>query len=268
MRFTAPLALDTRMHVDVEGVQLLGPLPVEPGGEEDEEGSVGERGVWTVKLPSPRTGVDPDPDRDRGRARGDARRPAQSRPVDLPSFVPLAEDGEPLPEHGARPRRAAQPAARGGGREPRPGRGDRPARAARRSSGPTRSSSPSGPTTPPGRYVSRSRATTTSRSRRSSSRTCTSTRCSRADGRATTEAYLVVRNNDRQNLELTLPAERDDPRRDGGGQEPCTARGRGRSGADPAALRSRQGPVLRRRAGLRPRRRARRRRSASRPRGP
>lgn len=92
MRFTAPLDVGTRMHLDVEGMQLLGPEPID-GGEETDGG---ERGLWTVKLPSPRTGVIPIPLElddvpEEPLASGD------SRSVVLPTFVPLEEDGTPLP---------------------------------------------------------------------------------------------------------------------------------------------------------------------------
>ncbi|MHC5011865.1 MAG: hypothetical protein ACYTG6_13125, partial [Planctomycetota bacterium] len=45
-RFSAPLALDRRLRLGLEGVQLLGPEPIE-----QEDGDAGPaRGIWTIKL--------------------------------------------------------------------------------------------------------------------------------------------------------------------------------------------------------------------------
>jgi hypothetical protein len=203
MRFTAPLALDTRMHLDVEGVQLLGPLPVEPGGEEGEEESVGERGVWTVKLPSPRTGVIPIPIEIED-VPEETLTSGQSRPVDLPSFVPLAEDGEPLPNtvHDLAVQRnrllevGAEKLDRAEEIDPRelpPELRTDEIFLAFRSYDPA--------------WAVRLQVT------RHDYEPVAEVVVSHmhldtvlaADGRATTEAYLVVQNNDRQNLELTLP---------------------------------------------------------------
>ncbi|MFV1957910.1 MAG: hypothetical protein ACC662_00715 [Planctomycetota bacterium] len=89
LRFTAPLALEGRLHLDLEGAQLLGPVPLET------EDGPGPRGVWTVKLPADRQGrvplslaIDDVPEK--------ALASGQSRRVVLPVFVPWSDDDEPL----------------------------------------------------------------------------------------------------------------------------------------------------------------------------
>ncbi len=89
-RFTAPLSLKDRLHLDLEGVQLLGPEAVEVEGKEP------TRGLWTVKLPADRLGAVPialqvDDVPEAALASGTSRR------FEVPTFVPMAAEGGPLP---------------------------------------------------------------------------------------------------------------------------------------------------------------------------
>ncbi len=200
LRFTAPLGLDTRMHLDLEGVQLLGPLPVDPGGEDGEQG---ERGIWTVKLPSPRTGVIPIP-LEIEDVPEETLTSGESRPVVLPPFVPLAEGGEPLPNtvHDVAIQRnpllevAAETLDRAEEIDPRelpPAlRGDDDFLAFRSYD----------PAWAVRLFVTRHDYEPVADVVISHMHLDT---VLADDGRATTEAYLVVRSNNRQYLELTLP---------------------------------------------------------------
>ena len=94
-RFLAPLDLEDRLHLDVPGMQLLGPEP-----EEKPEGAPqtwrARRGIWTVRLPGPRMGAVPvalslDDLQEETLTSGG------SRATSLPTFVPLEVEGKPLP---------------------------------------------------------------------------------------------------------------------------------------------------------------------------
>ena len=96
-RFTAPMALAKRLHLDVTDYELIGPSGVEvkpEGAPDDWQATTGE---WTVRLPAPRTGdvtidlvIDDQPEAEL--KSGDLRR------TEIPSFVPLAMEGKkPLP---------------------------------------------------------------------------------------------------------------------------------------------------------------------------
>jgi hypothetical protein len=90
-RFRAPLALGKRLHLEDPELELLGPTE-----EPAEAGHPAVRGLWTVKLPAARTGdvtvnlvLDDQPEAEL--ASGGARETA------IPSFVPLTAEDKPLP---------------------------------------------------------------------------------------------------------------------------------------------------------------------------
>ncbi len=93
-RFAAPLSLGERVHLGTTGMQLLDPVEEDrPEGAPDDWTP---RGIWTVKLPAPRTGtivvplvIDDLPE--------DTLESGATRAVALPSFVPLDVGSEPLP---------------------------------------------------------------------------------------------------------------------------------------------------------------------------
>lgn len=95
LRFRAPLDDDLarRLHLDLPGWQLIGPSE-EVRPEDAPPGPA--RGIWTVKLPSPRTGevvvplvIDDQP--------AEALASGQARASALPVFVPLGDRQTPLP---------------------------------------------------------------------------------------------------------------------------------------------------------------------------
>ncbi len=94
-RFKAPLGLAKRLHLDAPSLELIGPAPeMKPEGASDEWKA--EQGIWTVKLPAPRTGpvvvqlvID---DRPEPELKSGARRTSS-----VPSFIPLEDEGTPLP---------------------------------------------------------------------------------------------------------------------------------------------------------------------------
>ncbi len=87
LRFTAPLAVKDRMHVDLEGIQLLGPEPI----QDDDD-----RGLWTIRLPTERMGAVPIT-LEIEDAPEESLPVSASRRVTLPTFVPLGAKGEALP---------------------------------------------------------------------------------------------------------------------------------------------------------------------------
>ena len=94
-RFSGPLAWGDRVHLEQPGMQLLGP-ETEPKPADAPEGWQATRGIWTVKLVAPRLGsvevalqID-----DEAQA---ALSSGESREVVLPRFVPLEVEGRPLP---------------------------------------------------------------------------------------------------------------------------------------------------------------------------
>ncbi len=94
-RFRAPLALAKRLHLADPGLELIGPAEeMKPADAGDDWQPV--NGVWTVKLPAPRTGpvpigllIDDQPEEEL--ASGGVRTTA------LPAYVPLEAGGAPLP---------------------------------------------------------------------------------------------------------------------------------------------------------------------------
>jgi len=94
-RFKAPLELSKRMHLDTPGHELIGPSEeMKPEGAP--ENWQPTNGIWTVKLPAPRTGpvlvrlvIDDRPEEE---LKSGGRRSAA-----IPSFVPLEVEGKPLP---------------------------------------------------------------------------------------------------------------------------------------------------------------------------
>jgi len=94
-RFKAPLDLAKRLHLDAPSLELIGPAPeMKPEGADDEWKPF--FGVWTVKLPAPRTGAvpvqlvlddQPEPELASG----------GRRITSVPSFVPLEDEIQPLP---------------------------------------------------------------------------------------------------------------------------------------------------------------------------
>ncbi len=94
-RFKAPLELAKRLHLDAPSLELIGPAAeVKPEGAGDEWKP--RLGVWTVKLPASRTGDVPvqlvlDDQPEPELASGGRRVTA------VPSFVPLQDEIQPLP---------------------------------------------------------------------------------------------------------------------------------------------------------------------------
>ncbi len=176
LRFTAPLAIGALMHLDLEGVQLLGPEPL--------EGAAAERGARHLDDQAARLRA---PARSRSRS---TSRTCPCRPWSRASLAPFAaavlraarRRRDAPAEHGARPGRASGSPPRGLRREDwsarrRSTRASSPPRCA-----PRTTSSRSARGTPPGRPRCSSPATTTSRWPRSWSPTCTSTRSCPARG--------------------------------------------------------------------------------------
>lgn len=94
-RFSGPLAWGERVHLEQAGMQLLGPES-EPRPADAPEAWTAKRGIWTVKLVSPRTGavlvplvLDDQPETALGSG--------ASRETEVPRFVPLEVEGKPLP---------------------------------------------------------------------------------------------------------------------------------------------------------------------------
>lgn len=97
LRFRGPLALKDRVHVKagLVGIDLL-PPEEEPKPEGAPADWKATRGTWTLKLASPRQGVidvpltiDDKPE--------DPLKAGASRAVEVPVFVPVEADGKPLP---------------------------------------------------------------------------------------------------------------------------------------------------------------------------
>ena len=90
-RFRAALELAKRLHLEDTSLELLGPSPESPEGEQP-----GARGIWTIQLPAPRTGpvvvslvLDDRPEKE--------LESGGSRVAAIPSFVPLTAEEQPLP---------------------------------------------------------------------------------------------------------------------------------------------------------------------------
>jgi len=93
-RFAAPLSLGERIHLGTTGMQLLD--PVEEDRPDDAGADWTPRGIWTVKLPAPRTGmivvplvIDDLPE--------ETLESGATRAAAIPSFVPLDVGSAPLP---------------------------------------------------------------------------------------------------------------------------------------------------------------------------
>lgn len=90
MRFTAPRGLAGKIHTALDGAQLFGP--------EDVESPAGAlRGLWTLKLPGERTGAVPLVLEIDDLVFDEALETGTSLEVDVPTFVPVQQDGTPLP---------------------------------------------------------------------------------------------------------------------------------------------------------------------------
>jgi hypothetical protein len=201
-RFRAPLELGKRLHLDNPSLELIGPAEeLKPDGAGDEWKA--ENGIWTVKLPAPRTGavvvrlvID---DRPEAELKSGGKRSAS-----VPTFVPLEVEGKPLPNvsHHVAVRRDAlleveMLEATGGeeidARELPGGLKDEGNFLAFRSYAPEHA--------------------VTLRVTKHDYEPVADLVVSHmhldtvvpVEGRATTEAFLVVRNNDRQSMEITLP---------------------------------------------------------------
>ena len=88
-RFSAPARFADRIHVKSPGMHLMGP-------DRDPSDSSGDTGIWTVKLVTPRTGaivvpltIDDDPEEELERG--------GTRAFVLPRVTPLEVEGKPLP---------------------------------------------------------------------------------------------------------------------------------------------------------------------------
>ncbi len=90
-RFTAPLSVADLLTLDMEGVQLLGPEPIQQEGREP------DRGTWTIKLPADRMGAVPIPLEVEDVPDRPLESGAPPRRVKVPTFVPVEADGTPVP---------------------------------------------------------------------------------------------------------------------------------------------------------------------------
>jgi len=92
-RFTAPLELAKRLHLDSPDLELIGPAAVELEPDDAPDDWAARTGEWTVKLPAPRMGdvaiqlvIDDRPETE--------LQSGGQRMTEIPGFVPLELEGK------------------------------------------------------------------------------------------------------------------------------------------------------------------------------